>query len=171
VYKRQINTFFDIKGARNRDVFNASAPAAVDMEACAANTDTQQSTQGTRYADVAQQTGGVVGDLCLLLNDEAGFEDIVFDLSLASSRLRTTYFLQEDPQMTTLRVFVEEEEVPCDSGVWRYDRIPDEQTGEIVPAIIFATDQVPAVGAQITARYFGGGGAVEDFCQDQGGAE
>lgn len=167
-----INTFFDIKGARNRDVFNASALAAVDMQACLTNPETQQSTAGTRYADVALQTGGVVGDLCLLLNDDQGFEDIVFDLSLASSRLASTYFLSQDPQMSTLKVFVDDDEVPCTDGSWTYDRILNEQTGEIEPAILFATDRLPTVGAQITARYFGGGGAVEDFCQtDDGGAE
>jgi hypothetical protein len=166
-----INDYVDIKGARNRGVFNASALVVTDFAPCDQQQQAQ-STLGTRYMDVAIQTGGIVGNLC----DDAGFEDIVFDLSLASSRLQDTYILQGTPSLETLEVRVaypdeagepgEAELVPCDAGVWTYQEIVDEATGQELPAIVFAADRIPPVNSRISARYFEGDADPATFCTD-----
>jgi hypothetical protein len=157
---RYINDFVEIKGARNRDVFNASALVVSDFAECN-ETQRQQSTIGTRYIDVANQTGGIVGNLC-----SADFETIVFELSLASSRLRNTYFLSQEPNLATLQVSVDDEILPCQSGRYAFERILDAQTGEQRPAITFAPDRMPEVGSRISARYFPGGADPADFCRE-----
>ena len=155
-----INEFVDIKGARNRDVFNASALVVPAFDQCN-ETQRQQSTLGTRYMDVANQTGGIVGDLCA-----ADFENIVFDLSLASSRLRNTYFLAQEPNLVTLQVSIDDEIIGCETGRWTFERIFDPQLDEERPAIVFAADQLPPVGARISARYFPGSGDPAEFCTE-----
>jgi len=164
-----INEFYDIKGARNRDIFNASALVAVDLSVCpGAETG---STTGTRYVDVARQTGGVVADMCQAMQSADGFENIVFDLSLTSSRLRNIYFLSEEPGLRTLQVSVKDEIIPCDTGRWTFDWVYDETTGEDRPAVVFDLKDMPPVGAQIAARYFGGTADPADFCTDSAPAE
>lgn len=153
-----INAFVDIKGARNRAVFNSSALVVTDLDTCGA-TQAEQSTVGTRYMDVANQTGGIVGNLC-----GADFESIVFDLSLASSRLRNTYFLSQEPRLSTLEVSVDDQVVPCASGRWVYEPTYDPQVDEERPAILFSADRLPPVGARVSARYFQGGAEDDEFC-------
>lgn len=155
-----INDFVAVKGARNRDVFNASALVVSDLGQCTGDA-ALQSTEGTRYMDVALQTGGVVGNLC-----ESDFESIVFDLSLASTRLQNIYYLRETPTLPTLQVSVDDEIIGCDTGRWTYEEVMDEFTGELRPAIVFDVSDMPPVGAQIAARYFGGTPDLATFCQE-----
>lgn len=162
-----INSFFEVKGARNRSVFNASALVAIDTDRCPGDPSIGASTQGTRYMDVARQTGGVVADMCVAVNDDAAFGDIVFDLSLTSTRLRNTYFLSEEPTLLTLQVSIENEVVPCADGRWTFDFVYDDVLGEERPAIIFDVSDMPPVGSQITARYFPGTADPFEFCVDE----
>ena len=162
-----INDFLEIKGARNRDVFNASALTVTDIGVCDPYL-AAQSTPGTRYVDVAYQTNGIIGNLCA-----EDFESIVTELSLNSSRLRNTYYLKTKPDPTSLEVRVspsgesEAVPIPCDSDVWTYEIVSDDVTGSERPAIIF--NEIPEVGSKIAVKYFKGQGDVVDFCQ--GGAE
>jgi hypothetical protein len=158
-----INAFFDLKGHRDRDVFNASALTVTDESECTAS-QAEASSPGTRYVDVATQTHGLVANLC-----DDDFAGIVTDLSLATSRMTDTYFLTADPDPSTLTVTVEGPdgsalEVPCTDGVWTYDRVVSD--GEEVPAVIFASDQLPALGSRLTIRYMYGGGQVDAFCPE-----
>ena len=162
-----INAFYDIKGARNRNVFNASALVAIDVASCPGDPSIGVSTTGTRYVDVAKQTGGVVADMCIAVNDDAAFGDIVFDLSLTSTRLRNTYFLSEVPALETLRVSIEDERIPCDSGRWEFGFVMDEALREERPAILFDVADMPPVGSQIAVRYYAGDGDQATFCQDE----
>jgi len=155
-----INDFVSIKGARNRDVFNASALVVTGFEECD-EVQRAQSTIGTRYIDVARQTGGMIGNLC-----SADFEDIVFELSLVSSRLRNTYFLSQEPSLSTLQLSVNDEVVPCRSDRYAFEWVPDPKTGEPEPAIVFAPDRLPPVGARIAARYFPGEAVPAEFCRE-----
>jgi hypothetical protein len=155
-----INEFFAYKGFRNRDVFNASALVVSDLAPCNEQ-QKLQSTIGTRYMDVAQQTRGIVGNLCAAQQD---FESIVFELSLASTRLRNTYFLSGEPDLKTLQVSVDDAVVPCEEGKWTYELVLDEQLGEERPAIVFGVNSLPPVGARITARYFDGTANPAEFC-------
>jgi hypothetical protein len=162
-----INDFFELKGARNRDIFNASALTVTDIGVCDPYL-AAQSTPGTRYVDVAYQTKGIIGNLCA-----EDFSSIVTELSLNTTRLRNTYFLQERPDPKSLEVRVSEDDgseapaIPCEDGIWTYQLVPDDVSGEDIPAIVFA--EIPAVGSKISVKYFKGPGAVEDFCV--GGAE
>lgn len=161
-----INQFYEVKGQRERAVFNFSALTVTDEDKC---TEEQAvaSSPGDRYVDVARQTHGLVGNLC----EKGGtFGDIVTDLSLNASRLQDTFFLTGNPATNTLKVSVREEggdeaDIPCDAGDWTYDVIPNDE-GEDAPAVIFDRDHLPPVGAQITIRYNFGGGDKADFCQE-----
>ncbi|MFT7522028.1 MAG: hypothetical protein ACI9MC_004180 [Kiritimatiellia bacterium] len=162
-----INDLYAVKGHRNREVMNASALVVSDLGPCD-NTQAQQSTVGTRYLDVALQTEGIIGNLC-----DDNFEEIVFELSLNSSRLRNTYYLSELPNVETLQVRFDNdvEPIPCDSGRYTYDLVFDEQTGETRPAIIFPVEFLPAVGTKIAARFFDGDGDPAKFCLPAEGGE
>jgi hypothetical protein len=149
-----INAFRDIKGQRSRDVFNASALTVIDEARCP-----EYSRSGTRYVDVAQQTGGVLGDICA-----EDFASIVTELSLNTSRLRDTFFLSAEPDAGTLKVQVNSEVVECDAGVWTYQRVVDEEVGEEKPAIVFERSAMPPSNSQISVQYYYGGGDVGTFC-------
>ena len=158
-----INGFFDVKGHRDRDVFNASALTVTDESECTA-TQAEASSPGTRYVDVASQTHGLVANLC-----DDDFAQIVTDLSLATSRMTGTYFLTGDPDPATLTVTVgapdgTEAQIPCADGQWTYERVTVD--GEEVPAVTFESGQLPALGSRITIRYLFGGGQVDGFCPE-----
>jgi hypothetical protein len=151
-----INTFFGVKGHRERDVFNASALAVTDTTNCL---NAVGSTLGTRYVDVAEQTHGVIGNLC-----SEDFSQIVTDLSLNASRLRDTFFLSQNPNPLTLQVTVENEVWSCEEGMFTYDRVEDQ--GVPTPAIIFDRSAMPQPGQQITVRYDQGDGDPALFCTE-----
>lgn len=157
-----INSYRDVKGQRSRDVFNASALTVTNEEAC-----TQEqalaSSPGDRYIDVARQTSGVIGNLC-----SDAFDEIVTDLSLNVSRLHDTFYLSSEPDVSTLKVFVDETEIACDAGAWSFQRVADEESVER-PAVVFDRSHLPEPGQQVTVRYYFGDGDPADFCT--GGAE
>ncbi len=153
-----INAFRDVKGQRSRDVFNASALVVVE-EGMGCDRD---STQGDRYVDVAEQTGGVLGDIC---SDD--FASIVTDLSLNTSRLRDTFHLSVAPDVSTLEVRVNDEVVECDHGSWTYDQVEDEY-GELQPSIVFERTQMPPSNSQLAVRYYEGSGDSANFCGASG---
>lgn len=161
-----VRAFQDIKGQRQRDIFNASALVVTDESTCGAGT---VSTRGDRYIEMAQQTGGVVGNIC-----SNTFEDIVTELSLNASRLQDTFYLSSEPEASTIEVSIEETAMPCDEGTWTYQRIDDR------PAVVFERGSMPPPSTQIAIRYdygsgdpsnFCSGGAATDDTQDTGGAQ
>ena len=170
-----INDFRNIKGQRARDVFNASALTVVDLHTC----DRQEaaySTVNTRYVDMANQTNGIVGDIC-----EEDFSNIVTDLSLNASRLRDTFYLSSTPDASSLRVWVGDEQLDCDSGRYTYDMVAREDedstgdtgldSGEQVAAILFPSDDLPPANSTIVVRYMYGDGDPAAWCtgeQDTG---
>jgi hypothetical protein len=154
-----INEFFEIKGQRDREVFNASALTVTDESECTAQ-QALASSPGTRYVDVAAQTHGLTGNLCA---DAVTFDRIVTDLSLNASRLTATFFLSANPDPATIAVSVDGVEVGCDVGDWTYDEV-DDGTGNLAPAVIFTLDALPDVGSQITIRYNYGDGDPAAFC-------
>ena len=166
-----INTFLNIKGARQRDIFNASALAVTDLGDCDPLL-TQGSTIGTRYIDVARQTNGIIGNLC-----DEDFAGIVTELSLNTSRLRNVYYLKDLPDPTSLEVHVSADgsntdPIPCDAGIWSYQLVEDEVDGSTQPAIVFPVEHLPEPGSKISVRYFTGAGDPVDFCPaDSSGEE
>jgi hypothetical protein len=148
-----INAFRAVKGGTDRDVFNASALVVTDESDCTEAQLDAGASQNVRNVDVANQTNGVVGSIC-----SGDFADIVTELSLASSRLKDTFYLSQTPDAGSLIVGVGEEEVPCDAGVWTYQNL------EAGPALVFARDQLPPPGVRITASYDYGDGDDSSYC-------
>lgn len=152
-----VNSFRALKGATVRDRFNASALVVTDEADCTSAQLDAGANESLRYTDVADQSGGVIGNICA-----GDFADIVTELSLASSRLRDTFYLSQTPDAATLIVGIDGEEVPCEEGRWVYDEVDG------APAIVFDRAQLPPPGARITASYDYGDGDPSGFC---GGAE
>ncbi len=155
-----VNAFFELKGHRSRDAFNASALTVTDKSLC----DEQlaaYSSPGTRYVDVATQTHGLTGNLC-----SSDFTQIVNDLSLANSRIADTYLLSREPDAETLTVTLEvdgvETEVPCNAGQWTYERITVDDAE--APTIRFDRAHLPAPGSRLYVRYLYGDGSPGAFC-------
>ncbi|MCB9759183.1 MAG: hypothetical protein H6739_05045 [Alphaproteobacteria bacterium] len=165
---RYINTFMDIKGARERDIFNASSLVVLDPQTCAPAAQAG-STRGDRYLDVTTHTGGVSGDICA-----DTFADMITELSLNASRLRDTFFLSSEPAPATIEVSVDEALIPCDAGEWTFTRVDDNGTDR--PAVVFERVFMPAPSSQIAIRYDYGSGDPTGFCEggsagdDTGGA-
>jgi hypothetical protein len=184
-----INAFRNVKGQRDREVFNASSLVVTDIAEC----DAQQQVAGqvgTRYIDVARQGQGVLGSICA---DD--FTSIVTDLSLASSRLTDTFYTTRLPAVGGLQVYVDDgscggddEElegclVPCDGSgayAWTYQlhdidgnvvADPDDCDGDsgCRGAIVFDRSNLPPVKSQISARYDFGDGDPDDFCSGEEG--
>lgn len=149
-----INDYYEVKGQRDRGVFNSSTLAVIDPSGCL---NAAGSSPGTRYIDVAEQTHGVVGDLC-----GTDFQGIVTDLSLNASRLRDTFFLSQEPDPTTLQVTVDGAEWLCEDGGWTFARVED--AGVDKPAVVFSRDAMPGPGARIAVRYDQGNGDASLFC-------
>ena len=163
-----VNAFRDVKGQRERDVFNASALVVEQIDQCSMAVRNGGASEGTRYVNVAEQTNGIVGDICA---DD--FESIVTDLSLNSSRLNDTFYLSSLPAPGSLTVTVDDESWPCEDGKWTY-ALGEDEDGEDQGVITFARETLPAPGSQITIRYNYGDGAEADFCTgttDEGSAE
>ncbi len=152
-----LNHFYGLKGERSREGFNASALVITDAQDCIVS-GVDPLTEGTRYVAAAQQTGGVVGNMCNTV-----FEEIFTDISQAASRVRDTWFLSEEPKVETIAVSVDDRDVPCDAGEWTYARATDLD-GQDRPAIVFGRDFLPRPETQITVRYNLGGGELEGFC-------
>jgi hypothetical protein len=150
-----INGFFQVKGQRARDVFTSSALCVIDMADCAGVTDYGE--VGSRYIDMATQTGGVLGNICA---DD--FAPVVTDLSLNASRLQGTYYLSELPSVDSLQVSVDETEIACDEGKWRYDLLDYE--GTPTGTVLFDLGWLPPSNSQIAVRYNIGDGDPTGFC-------
>lgn len=157
------NQFLRLKGLNKRNAFNASALVVLDPSQCSPQA-RQYSTRGDRYLRIAEQTGGIIGDIC-----SESFADIVTELSLNASRLMDTFYLSDSPALNTLEVSVDGRIVPCDSGEYTYDRV--EVQGELRPAVIFAREFIPPPSSQIAIRYNRGSGDPVGFCQGGSSAD
>ncbi|MDP2317043.1 MAG: hypothetical protein Q8P41_29390 [Pseudomonadota bacterium] len=155
-----INAFFELKGHRDRDAFNASALTVTDESLCS-DALAEYSSPGTRYVDAASQTHGLTGNLC-----DSDFSQIVTDLSLANSRITDIYALSREPDAETLTVTLEvdgvETDLPCDSGEWNYQRIT--VFGIDTPGIVFDREHLPPPGSILSIRYLYGDGSLGAFC-------
>ena len=151
-----INRMRSVKDRLARDVFNASSLVVEDTTLCSADQVASGAAVGSRYIDFAEQSNGLVENIC---GDD--FASIVTDLSLNSSRLHDTFFLTKKPDLTTLVVGINGEEIPCDSEeyVWKYEVLEED-----IPVIRFDRESLPPPSARITVQYNGGGGDAADFC-------
>ena len=152
-YVRQFRERVDAEG---RQAFNASALVIVDETNCSEEQLSSGAHRNIRFPDVATQTEGAVGDLCT-----EDFDNIVSQVSQASSRMLDTFFLSEYPSPGSLEVGVGEVIVPCTAGEWSYQIVNDR------PAIVFSADALPPPGSRITASYNYGSGDPASFCPEE----
>lgn len=170
-----INNMRAFKDPSQRDVFNASALVINDLTACNTSDPNFQGSVGSRYVDFANQTNGVIENICA---DD--FSTIVSELSLRSSRLNDIFFLSRDPSPDSiiLGVFDGEESeenqneeneeiegIPCDgTGAykWKYDLIGEGENAQ--PIIQFDRSTLPPPNSRITVQFNVGTGDPCDFC-------
>jgi len=159
-----INEFRDAKAGGDRESVIASALVVEDTSECNAE---QQAAAvvGTRYMDVAEQTGGLIGNIC---GDD--FESIVTELSLNSSRLTDTFYLTALPAVDSLIVGVTDAgdayEIDCATGEWTYEL--QGEGDEVVGVIVFDRASMPPPNSKITVKYNRGDGDPTNFCASAG---
>ncbi|MFT6377775.1 MAG: hypothetical protein ACJATT_003169 [Myxococcota bacterium] len=150
-----INDLYEVKGQRERGVVNASALVITDIDDCIVQPG--GSSEGTRYVRVAEEMGGIIGNLC-----NVNFVEMVTQLSLNASRVQDTFYLSDWPDSPSMHVFVEDDELLCQDGAWTYQQL--EVDGELAPAIVFDRAQMPRSKARLAVRYDRGAGDLESFC-------
>ncbi len=151
-----LNRFFDLRGARNRQAFNASALTVTEIADC----EPEQfalSAPGTRYVEAAVQTGGITANLCV---DD--FERIVVDLALTTSAQLNSFPLRARPDLNTLDVYVDRVLQDCTLGDYQYDLLTEDGVQE--PIITFPADNLPGPGAGVVFEYRRGNGDPASFC-------
>ena len=155
-----INEFRDSKTGGGRESVIASALVVEDPADC--NPQQQAAAVvGSRYIDIAQQTGGLIGNIG---GDD--FETIVTELSLNSSRLTDTFYLSALPEPGSLIVGVSDAgdvyEIDCDTGEWGYEL--QGEGDEVQGTIVFDRASMPPPNSKITVKYNRGNGDPAGFC-------
>lgn len=147
-----INRMRASKDPTARHVYNASSLVVTDAARCNSTQLASGATEGSRYIDVAEQSEGITVNIC-----SDNFADIVTDLSLTSSRLNDIFFLSNTPDVSTLIVGIDTEdmsvEVPCNSPdyPWVYEEM--EVGGDMQPVIRFDRSHLPPTNAKISVQY------------------
>jgi hypothetical protein len=110
----------------------------------------EDTVPGSRYLSVAQNTGGVEGNIC-----DEDFTEIMDKMGLSVSGVRSSFQLSAVPTIETLEVYVgDAEEEDTDN----YDLVPpDDQSGwsydDETNYITFHGDSVPPRGTVINVQY------------------
>jgi len=161
-----LDAFWDLKGQRNRDMFNASAltgvhPVTSDPAACGQSGDDPfaGARDAPRYWDLANESRGVVRSICA---DD--FNGLVADMGLATSRLRDRFYLSgspREPSEITVVIFLPNtaefggdgtslppEGLEDGAYAWAY-----ETTGDDHWIRFFDTAALPPIGARLTVTY------------------
>ena len=101
----------------------------------------EDSWEGKRYAAVADQLGGIVGDIC-----EADYGGLMDEMGFAAAGLISVFQLSEIPDTASLVVHVDEVEVAEDPDEgWRYDGDSN--------AVRFDGAYVPERGSTVSVAY------------------
>lgn len=149
-----VNELRALKAMTGRDAVTLSALVALTPSQCP--DDLAPAVPGTRYVAAAEETGGIVADMCT-----EDFGNIVEELSLNASRLEDTFWLSSWPEAESIEVTIDEELVPC--GDWSYQRMPDRE-GVEQPVIVFEREAMPRSLTEIQVYYRYGTGAELDEC-------
>ena len=97
-------------------------------------------TDGLRYIELAQATGGIVADIC------GDFSASLNDITISIVELSTQFFLSRKPIIESIRVFVNRVEIPQDSqNGWEYI--------EESNSIRFNGSAIPAQGSSIFVEF------------------
>ncbi len=154
-----VNYFRDLKGLEDRSAMQTSALVVQDTNECSQQQVQSGATVGTRYISAAEETDGLLGNIC-----QDDFADILTELSYRASRLRDTFYLTKLPAPATLFVAVNDEELPCTDGAWTYQT--EGEGSELVGKIVFARESLPPPDASISIIYDYGTGDPAEFCPD-----
>jgi len=160
-----IDAFWDLKGQRSRDMFNASAltgvhPVTNEPAACGqdGNDPFAGARDAPRYWDLATQSRGVVRSICA---DD--FNALIVEMGLATSRLRDRFYLSEEPRdvagiqvvifLPNTADFLADGTPLPPEGVdgaysWAY-----ETAGEDHWIRFLDTSALPPIGARLTVTY------------------
>ena len=156
-----INEFRDSKTRGGRESVIASALVVSDVNDCSMAQQGAGASAGSRYIDVAEQTGGLVGDIC---GDD--FETIVTELSLNSSRLTDIFYLTSLPEVGSLLVGISADgevyEIDCATEEWTYEL--QGEGDDIQGTIVFDRAFLPPPNSKITVKYNPGTGDPTNFC-------
>jgi len=111
--------------------------------------DCEDTVPGTRYISIAENMGGIQGNIC-----DEDFSDIMDEMGLSVSGVRSSFQLSNNPKEGTLQVFVGEDEE--DTGSWDAV-IEDEVDGwtfdDETLYLTFHGASVPPRGTIITVKY------------------
>lgn len=132
VYTDFLNNLTGTSGAAAR--YNVSAMAQI-------NTPCQGSSLSTRIMDLANQTNGVLGDIC-----EADFGPSMAAMADRITLLSTQYRLARTPVLSSIRVIIDGVAIPESStDGWTYDSAAN--------SIQFHGTAIPEQGANIVVNY------------------
>lgn len=94
-----------------------------------------------RYAEAADLTGGMVGDICT-----SDWDGLMYDLGMGAIGIATSWTLTEEPVVASIEVWVDDVVVTEDPHHgWTYD--------EATRDLRFHGEAVPGRGAEIHVRY------------------
>ena len=153
-----INYFRSIKGLDDRGAVNINALVVEDIDQCSQQQVASGATEGSRYVYSAEETSGLVANIC-----QDDFAEILTELSYRASRLRDTFYLTRLPAAGSLFVAVDDVEVPCDAGQWVYE-LETTDAGEELGKIVFERAYLPPPDSTISVIYDYGSGDPADFC-------
>ena len=140
-----------------RDKIRVGALVAIDEDDCFGF----GSSTGYEYMAAADMTGGKYYDIC-----DEDLSASLTELSQNISRMYDAFYLTEVPDTGSLEVYINDEEVPCETGDWTYETRAVE--GEERGTIVFDEDALPALGSKLTVRYNRGSGDLAPFCGAEG---
>ena len=128
-----VESFRSIKG--DRDQIQVSVIAGLEDNTC------DEALLARRYIEAASKTGGSARDICT-----SDWSDMLGDLGLASTGVRTSFQTSFAADVETLEVFVDDEKVrEHETDGWTYD--PDTWY------ITFGANAIPERGSEINAVY------------------
>lgn len=133
-----VNFFRGIKGFRSSHLFSASAIVGDYPDGCGS------AVSGARYVQVAERTGGIFESICT-----PDWSQSLENLGRAVFGYRSTFFLQNDPVVDSIRVYIDgvemTEEGPGAQRRWRYDAAER--------AVKFESLAIPEPGSEIRVTY------------------
>jgi hypothetical protein len=136
------NFFRNIKGFQNGSLFSLSAVIILPTQSPSCSGGGAE--RGTRYAAVAQNTGGIVESICTV-----NWGQTLANIGLNTFGLKRKFFLSSQPVPTTIAVIVDGVALPSVTPGGQVNWSYDQQTNSIE----FSSSAVPQPGSTIEVTY------------------
>ncbi len=137
-----INFFLSIKGFRNTNLFSASAIVGDVPGGC--DSPDGDADPGPRYLEAANRTGGIFQSIC-----SRDWSRSLEELSATAFGFKSRFFLTNQPVIPSLRVLIDDVELPKTSAQgavnWSYDFATN--------SINFSPFAVPEPGSNVRVEY------------------